>query len=1220
MAELFIRTANGWAERWCEWAMASLVGTSVVLGIVGVVWLVIRRRATPQLGYCLFLLVPLKLLVPLEIRVPEGMSRWLPEKRLEEAVGGGLLPAIDKADRPNVGFVHEPSVNVRAQEVAAASTSLAPDKAAVPAADSDGSGGPRSVMREDRSPALSAKAAGMLAWLGIVGTLIVRLVVEQRRLRARLRNGAPLAETLNRQVMELCERIGLGPIRALTIAGLSSPAVCGVFRPVLLLPPGAMESLSAGQRDWVLLHELAHIRRRDLLLSAIQRAVTVVQFWNPAVWIANRMIDRLREYCCDDVASVLSSSSAAEAGEAFLGMIRLAAAKPAGVRLNGAMGVFGSEEKAACLARLTRLLDVDRRLSARLGMASLVVVLGLGALVLPQIRAEVDEKVAEKDEKRSSEAATAEAAVPLRFELTVVDSDGTPVPQAQVEVRPQPMSLLTGCKVNRGELVRESTYGPFMKASDEGVLAIEFAPGDLTFLAFDITTDGYAPFFAQWSPSQNSESIPPAYTARLDRGQSVAGVVVNEDGQPVVGAHVHPSIAFKKREGDLNALHVGGSVKTDAEGKWAYHSVPASSQELSLEITHPDYSPLHSRISTSDHRLDNGVANPMVLSRGLTVTGRVTDQSGAPIGGAVIRTRFLNDQREAQTDADGTYRLIGCRPERTSLVVTAKGFGPELKSVSIEPGLSPVDFVLPPGKTIRVRVNDEQGRPLSGSRIFFQSWRSDDLGRGLGMVLVYTDEDGLWEWTDAPADEIIADIYPADGMEIPEQKLIARDEEYVFTRIPELQVTGRVVDRETQEPLKSFRVITGRRMSSGMHWDRRDGFAAAEGQFRLSLSNASESIYAVRIEAEGYAPATSRNIENGEGAISLDFLMDKGRETVLAIRTPEGQRAVDADVAIAIAGSQVTIRNGQFRDGSTYCDRRKADAEGRLTIPIQTEPFEVFVIHPAGYAHVKLQPGSSLKSIDLDAWSRVEGILHFGTDVAANAPLALLPDGTQHGDDVPSLSFDWKTQTDEEGKFVFERVIPGNAAIVRRVDFNVMPTSNGTAYSSLGRFEFAKGRTTQLKLGGIGRPVIGKLARPEGTTGDVDWNFSLVTLALDVPNLPTLPYPPDIENDPVRRVEWYQSWIRTPVGAKWQRVHESILRRSQVYYYSAVDRDGSFRFEDVPVETYRLGARLESVPKMKFARGEVIGSIEHHFTMPEIPGGRSDTPLDLGSLTLQKSE
>ena len=119
----------------------------------------------------------------------------------------------------------------------------------------------------------------------------------------------PLDESrLAVDVRDLCRRAGVSEtIRLVEDDSVAVPAVWGIARPTIILPRGIASTLTAEQLRWVLLHELAHVRRRDLIVLMLQRFAAILHFFNPAIWIANRIIDQLREYACDDLAVSLGA-------------------------------------------------------------------------------------------------------------------------------------------------------------------------------------------------------------------------------------------------------------------------------------------------------------------------------------------------------------------------------------------------------------------------------------------------------------------------------------------------------------------------------------------------------------------------------------------------------------------------------------------------------------------------------------------------------------------------------------------------------------------------------------------------------------------------------------------------------------------------------------------------------------------------------------------------
>jgi GWxTD domain-containing protein len=79
------------------------------------------------------------------------------------------------------------------------------------------------------------------------------------------------------------------------------PAVIGWLRPVIITPVGMLTALPTGQIEAILLHELAHVKRRDYLANLLQILVEGFLFYHPAVWWISGVIRAERENCCDDL-------------------------------------------------------------------------------------------------------------------------------------------------------------------------------------------------------------------------------------------------------------------------------------------------------------------------------------------------------------------------------------------------------------------------------------------------------------------------------------------------------------------------------------------------------------------------------------------------------------------------------------------------------------------------------------------------------------------------------------------------------------------------------------------------------------------------------------------------------------------------------------------------------------------------------------------------------
>jgi beta-lactamase regulating signal transducer with metallopeptidase domain len=142
------------------------------------------------------------------------------------------------------------------------------------------------------------------AWLAGVGALSVRLLfgwAEVRRLRRRATE--PLGGQLLGRLRELQARMEVSrPVRLFKSGLVKAPVVIGWFRPIILLPASVLTGLSPAQLEFVLAHELAHLRRYDYWVNLFQVAVETLLFYHPAVWWVSHCIREEREHCCDELA------------------------------------------------------------------------------------------------------------------------------------------------------------------------------------------------------------------------------------------------------------------------------------------------------------------------------------------------------------------------------------------------------------------------------------------------------------------------------------------------------------------------------------------------------------------------------------------------------------------------------------------------------------------------------------------------------------------------------------------------------------------------------------------------------------------------------------------------------------------------------------------------------------------------------------------------------
>ena len=226
---------------------------------------------------------------------------------------------------------------------------------------------------------------------------------------------------------ELCRRAGVrGKVPLLASAAVSSPAVWGVIRPRLILPPDSAQRLAPQQLTWLLLHELAHIRRRDLWVAALQRVLQIIYFFNPAVWLASWVIDQQREYACDDAALANSECPRRDCGKAFLSIVE----QTSDLSVCGASALGLLNSRVSVRRRLVRILDKHRPVRSRLSLGAALLLLTVAAMVLPCVQAQ------DKDLNTSRETSTTQPEASR-------DSDHVGSDAAQSDVDPKALLAVT---------------------------------------------------------------------------------------------------------------------------------------------------------------------------------------------------------------------------------------------------------------------------------------------------------------------------------------------------------------------------------------------------------------------------------------------------------------------------------------------------------------------------------------------------------------------------------------------------------------------------------------------------------------------------------------------------------------------------------------------------------------------------------------------------------
>jgi beta-lactamase regulating signal transducer with metallopeptidase domain len=379
---------------------------TVTASILALVVLLVCRVWTfrPSIRHALWLVVLLKLIAPPLVAWP-----WNPLEAMGIAKTAEPPRMVEFKEIRVVNLVEFPSKADQIATLLAESKSV--PKEAIGALDGADSDQPTRFVY--LQPILfSVWVVGAACMLGVQ-------LIRAGRFRRMMRGWRPAPRRLRRQVHRLARLMKVRAPRLLLLAGLHSPFIWSLVRPWLLWPAFLDEHLSGDSHKTVIVHELAHLRRRDHWIGWLQLAGECIFWWNPLFWFVRRQIRFQAELACDAWVMRLLPEARRAYAEALIEVTALISRAPAPVPALG----MSSAARQDFERRLTMIMNEKVPDKAPLiGLAAI----GLIALaVLPAFA---------QDAKKPAESANIELNVSLgdqekinseaKIDLLIAELDG----------------------------------------------------------------------------------------------------------------------------------------------------------------------------------------------------------------------------------------------------------------------------------------------------------------------------------------------------------------------------------------------------------------------------------------------------------------------------------------------------------------------------------------------------------------------------------------------------------------------------------------------------------------------------------------------------------------------------------------------------------------------------------------------------------------------------
>ena len=298
-----------------NWLLQSTLSGSVVIGLILVAQKVLGGKLGPRWSHALWLVLLIRLVLPGTF---PGQINLL-----------SLVPSFDwQIDQ------QQPSDTADLIEIS--QTAQISNVKAIPGQRQESDVGrqeqttPKPGMfanLQNRSRPWVASLRRVLPFIWLAGAMVIGLYLLMSNffLWRIVKRERPLLDQKTLELFEECkERMGVQTIVGLIPSSqIKSPALFGFIRPRLLLPKEMLEEASLEEMRYIFLHELAHLKRRDIYVGWLTSFLQILHWFNPLVWFAFYRMRADRELSCDAfVLSRTGKEKSQEYGQAIVGLLR----------------------------------------------------------------------------------------------------------------------------------------------------------------------------------------------------------------------------------------------------------------------------------------------------------------------------------------------------------------------------------------------------------------------------------------------------------------------------------------------------------------------------------------------------------------------------------------------------------------------------------------------------------------------------------------------------------------------------------------------------------------------------------------------------------------------------------------------------------------------------------------------------------------------------------
>lgn len=314
------------------WVLTTTLKASLLVGFILLFQLFFSKKLPARWNYALWFLLLARLALPYELSSNFSIYNFIDLNRQTNLTLGSSISMNEPKVVPSATLTVPKKIPVQSQL-----TRLPSAK----------------ILNEPRQQQGSNFPVFGAIWLAGVVILAGSIITGNLKLRRQIRRRKQITDpALLAQFQQTKLKMGIsGNVSLIEVQNINVPLLYGFFQPKILIPAKMRPPLSHQELEHIFLHELAHLKQRDILIAWLTSVLQIINWFNPIIWFAFLRMRIDRELACD--ALVLSKVGAEKATNYGQTLISLVERLTKEYRLPIAVGIL--ESKTDIKRRLIRI-------------------------------------------------------------------------------------------------------------------------------------------------------------------------------------------------------------------------------------------------------------------------------------------------------------------------------------------------------------------------------------------------------------------------------------------------------------------------------------------------------------------------------------------------------------------------------------------------------------------------------------------------------------------------------------------------------------------------------------------------------------------------------------------------------------------------------------------------------------------------------------------------